>query len=201
MFYPVILAVKAAVPAALSMQALNQPAKIDPFSIPVLMPESKLLGWATQAPAALSISDSTWYRASQHLAAMLVRGLIDGLRLASMTAVFAVGGFATSAHAEQAPVNDGKSTPTLLAGPFSPGTEVEIETLSNLRGGSELVAVSNAQKLGGTVADNAATNIVTGANSITTGAFANVSGIPIVIQNSGANVLIQNATIINLQLQ
>jgi hypothetical protein len=33
------------------------------------------------------------------------------------------------------------------------------------------------------------------------GSFANMSGIPIVVQNSGANVLIQNATVINLQLK
>jgi len=33
------------------------------------------------------------------------------------------------------------------------------------------------------------------------GSFINASGIPTVIQNSGANVLIQNATIINIQYQ
>ena len=38
-------------------------------------------------------------------------------------------------------------------------------------------------------------------NSIDGGALANASGVPIVIQNSGANVLIQNATIINLQMR
>jgi hypothetical protein len=42
---------------------------------------------------------------------------------------------------------------------------------------------------------------MTGANTIDAGSFANMSGIPVVIQNSGANVLIQNATIINLQLK
>jgi hypothetical protein len=62
------------------------------------------------------------------------------------------------------------------------------------------VVISNDQKLKGTVADNSATNVATGSNNITSGAFANVSGIPIVVQNSGTNVLIQNSTIINLQL-
>jgi hypothetical protein len=38
-------------------------------------------------------------------------------------------------------------------------------------------------------------------NVISGGSFANSSGLPVVIQNSGANVLIQNATVINLQLQ
>jgi hypothetical protein len=72
-------------------------------------------------------------------------------------------------------------------------------TLAQLRGGSDLVA--NDMKLRGTVAGNVASDVVSGANVISTGAFANVSGIPIVIQNSGANVLIQNATIINLQMR
>ncbi len=71
--------------------------------------------------------------------------------------------------------------------------------LGAYRGGSDLV--SNDQKLTGGVAENVATNVVSGANIISAGAFANSSGIPIVIQNSGANVLIQNATIINLQLR
>lgn len=83
--------------------------------------------------------------------------------------------------------------------PFAPGREVDPGLLSRLRGGSDVVA--NDQKLDGTVATNVATNVVSGANSIASGALANVNGIPIVIQNSGANVLIQNATIINLHMQ
>lgn len=55
--------------------------------------------------------------------------------------------------------------------------------------------------LGAVVTGNSATNVTTGANIITNGAFANMSGLPVVIQNSGANVLIQNATVINLQLR
>jgi hypothetical protein len=42
---------------------------------------------------------------------------------------------------------------------------------------------------------------LTGSNSIAAGSFANMSGLPLVVQNSGANVLIQNAVIINLQMQ
>ncbi|HTD05089.1 hypothetical protein [Undibacterium sp.] len=79
------------------------------------------------------------------------------------------------------------------------GKAADAQDLGNLRGGTDVV-VSNDQKLKGTVTDNSATNVATGANNITSGAFSNVSGIPIVIQNSGANVLIQNSTIINLQL-
>ena len=79
------------------------------------------------------------------------------------------------------------------------GKATDSQDLEKLRGGAEVI-ISNDQKLKGTVADNSATNVATGSNNITSGAFANVSGIPIVVQNSGTNVLIQNSTIINLQL-
>ena len=61
--------------------------------------------------------------------------------------------------------------------------------------------MSTDLKLSGMTAGNSATHVVTGTNDISAGAFANMSGLPVVIQNSGANVLIQNATVINLQLQ
>ncbi|VXB66013.1 hypothetical protein [Massilia sp. 9I] len=55
--------------------------------------------------------------------------------------------------------------------------------------------------LGGTVGNNTAVNTVSGNNVIDQGSFANAQGLPMVIQNSGSNVLIQNATVINLRLQ
>lgn len=55
--------------------------------------------------------------------------------------------------------------------------------------------------LGGTVGNNTAVNTVSGNNVIDSGSFANAQGLPMVIQNSGSNVLIQNATVINLSLQ
>ncbi len=55
--------------------------------------------------------------------------------------------------------------------------------------------------LGGAVSANSAANVSTGANMIQGGAFAGASGVPVVIQNTGANVMIQNATVIHLQLQ
>ncbi|MBA5638677.1 hypothetical protein H3H37_16575 [Duganella sp. LX20W] len=73
------------------------------------------------------------------------------------------------------------------------------ERLAQLRGGTD--TVWNDMKLNGTVAGNTAVNVATGANIITNGSFSNASGLPVAIQNSGANVLIQNATIINVQLQ
>ena len=70
--------------------------------------------------------------------------------------------------------------------------------LDEHRGGAD--AINNDMRLAGTTAGNAATNVATGSNNISAGSFANMTGLPVVIQNSGANVLIQNATILNLQL-
>ena len=79
------------------------------------------------------------------------------------------------------------------------GTPVTPDALESQRGGFEVV--KNDMMLNGTVADNSASDIRTGANFVGQGSFINASGIPTVIQNSGANVLIQNATIINIQYQ
>jgi hypothetical protein len=81
---------------------------------------------------------------------------------------------------------------------FIAGTAMDSGTLDLYRAGAE---VKNSIRPDGLVAGNAANNVITGMNSISEGAFVNASGLPIVIQNSGANVLIQNATIVNIQLQ
>ena len=44
-----------------------------------------------------------------------------------------------------------------------------------------------------------AENVNSGTNTLTGSAFSNASGISTVIQNSGSNVLIQNAMIVNVQ--
>lgn len=74
--------------------------------------------------------------------------------------------------------------------------------LDAARGGSDLGVrvLPGAIFTAGTVSDNRATDVATGSNTIRDGAFASSSGIPVVIQNSGANVLIQSATIVNVQL-
>jgi hypothetical protein len=76
---------------------------------------------------------------------------------------------------------------------------VALDQLEHERGREDTVRQDT--KLNGDVANNSATNVNTGSNTIDSGSFANMSGIPVVIQNSGANVLIQNATVINLQFQ
>jgi hypothetical protein len=82
---------------------------------------------------------------------------------------------------------------------FDLATPIQASSLEAARGGFDYV--QNDMQLNGTVANNAATNIRSGNNSISEGAFANASGFPMVIQNSGSNVLIQNATIVNVQFQ
>ncbi|MEJ8809914.1 hypothetical protein WKW77_02485 [Variovorax ureilyticus] len=77
-------------------------------------------------------------------------------------------------------------------------TPVDSETLAGYRGGAEVVR--NDMTLNGTTAGNSARNVDTGDNTISSGSFANMSGLPVVIQNSGANVLIQNAVIVHVQM-
>ncbi len=79
------------------------------------------------------------------------------------------------------------------------GTPLGAAGLASLRGGT--LTPSSDMHLHGTVGQNVATHVVTGANIVSDGAFTNASGLPMVIQNSGANVLIQNATIVNVQFQ
>lgn len=76
---------------------------------------------------------------------------------------------------------------------------VNIEILENSRGGADLVF--NDINNDGVVRDNRASNLTTGNNWVTEGSFTGAAGFPTVVQNSGNNVLIQNATIINLQVQ
>lgn len=71
------------------------------------------------------------------------------------------------------------------------------QELAKDRGGTETNSTNNAT---GTVGGNVASQLTTGSNTISQGSFSNSSGIPIVIQNTGNNVLIQNSTILNLQL-
>ena len=75
---------------------------------------------------------------------------------------------------------------------------VAAATLAEFRGGTSIV--NNDMQLAGTTANNTAINVATGTNAIGSGAFSSMSGLPVVIQNSGANVLIQNAVILNLQV-
>ncbi|AOF87242.1 hypothetical protein BSY239_2982 [Hydrogenophaga sp. RAC07] len=91
-----------------------------------------------------------------------------------------------------------RAAPPLSTSSGFPAQAVDAATLAGQRGGS--TQVRNNMTLTGTTADNSAHNVNTGDNAISAGAFANMSGMPVVIQNSGANVLIQSAVILNLQM-
>lgn len=75
---------------------------------------------------------------------------------------------------------------------------VEAKQLNVRRGGTDVI---NDMLLKGVVANNRASNLTTGSNVVADGAFANTSGLPMLVQNSGNNVLIQNATIVNVQMK
>ena len=77
------------------------------------------------------------------------------------------------------------------------GHAVSVERLSALRGGDGS-QTENLIDVDGSVDDNTAHHITSGTNSIADGAFSNASGINTVIQNSGSNVLIQNAMIVTV---
>ena len=83
------------------------------------------------------------------------------------------------------------------------GKPLSNSSLAEQRGGHETHVVTdqvfNDMRVNGKVTGNDAINNVTGNNTITN-AFTGASGVPTVVQNSGNNVLIQNATIINLEL-
>jgi hypothetical protein len=106
---------------------------------------------------------------------------------------------ATAPAGNRAPAADpvarpaaGSDTPPVLERPASAGE------LEGMRGGA---GQSSSATLTGELNGNSATQVATGNNVIQTGSFANAAGLPVVIQNSGANVLIQNATVINLELK
>lgn len=106
------------------------------------------------------------------------------------------------------------ATPSTASAPnaFLPGASQSGATRRNPFGSTPMPAAALATKRGGdrvfndaqlkaTVADNQAINVNTGMNLVSEGAFAGSSGLSTVIQNSGNNVLIQNATIVNVQLK
>lgn len=101
--------------------------------------------------------------------------------------VAATGMSASAEEATQAPALGLLGAPPLQA-----------QRLSEARGGADVL---NDMKLKGVVTDNQAVNVTTGSNLISDGALAGSAGMPMVIQNSGNNVLIQNATIVNVQLK
>lgn len=78
------------------------------------------------------------------------------------------------------------------------GAGVDSDTLAGMSGGTQ---VTQNTTLTGTVSNDSVDHVVSGANVINGGAFNGEVGIPVVIQNSGSNVLIQNATVISVEFK
>ncbi len=130
----------------------------------------------------------------------LVCGLLRPLSIAALAASGLSLPAFVAAQSGAAPQKAGVasfSQPDALRAGFD--QPVPTATLADYRGGS-MDVVHNDMRLAGTTAGNTAVNVATGTNAISAGAFSNMSGLPVVIQNSGANVLIQNAVILNLQM-
>jgi len=82
------------------------------------------------------------------------------------------------------------------------GNPIPAAQLESQRGGTDTGPLTiNANILKAKLYDNAAVDNVTGNNSINGNAFAGASGLPIVIQNSGNNVIIQSGTVLNLTMK
>jgi len=78
------------------------------------------------------------------------------------------------------------------------GKAVKPEKLAQQRGGQQVL---NLMDVNAKVYDNHAIDTISGNNYISDNAFSRASGVPIAIQNSGNNVVIQNSMILNLQMK
>lgn len=133
---------------------------------------------------------------------ILPAALLPGLTAQAMAdeartvAVESAAGVAPGAAPSPPAARADQDDPAAAAQAASFGVAMTPDQLDEHRGGDALIGQNY---LTGTVADNVANRVSTGSNSITDGSFANASGLPTVIQNTGANVLIQNATVLNVR--
>jgi hypothetical protein len=79
------------------------------------------------------------------------------------------------------------------------GVTLSNQELDSERGRNTLTIIEKDMDAG--LHDNAAIANVTGSNFIAGDALNNATGIPMVVQNTGNNVIIQNSTILNLQIK
>jgi hypothetical protein len=82
------------------------------------------------------------------------------------------------------------------------GAATSADQLQAMTGGTDThVNNLNTQETNGTVSNNSNFSLGNGANNLDGGAFGNSAGVNTVIQNTGNNVLIQNATIVHMTMQ
>jgi len=93
--------------------------------------------------------------------------------------------------------SEARQPPSNLAREF--GATLPDKDLGALRGGQDS-SLSN-MNVNALLNSNSAVADTTGDNIVTQDAFSGAKGFSTVIQNSGNNVIIQNATILNLRLQ
>ena len=79
------------------------------------------------------------------------------------------------------------------------GKAMPSKALDAQRGGQGVVI--NTNDLKGKVYDNRAIDNITGNNYISESAFSHSSGLPVAVQNTGNNVLIQNSFILNFEMK
>lgn len=98
---------------------------------------------------------------------------------------------------------------TVLSGQASAATEevlfsenlmVENESLGEMRGTALSPEILGIAVFDAISTNNTSNGTVSGGNIIDAGAFSHSSGLSTIIQNSGNNVLIQSATILNFKI-
>jgi hypothetical protein len=80
------------------------------------------------------------------------------------------------------------------------GAATPADDLKDMTGGSSTTNNVTEQTLTGTMSETEAKHTVSGGNVISENALSGASGLPTVIQNSGNNVLIQNATTVIIRM-
>ena len=101
---------------------------------------------------------------------------------------------------------DSTSSPVPVVATFNDAMALTAGELSASRAGKDIPADTGAQlqlnqnDLNAVFTGNVATGNHTGDNTISAGAFMDASGFVTAIQNTGNNVLIQNATIVNVSI-
>jgi hypothetical protein len=183
-----------------SSAAHEKPAQAQPQAELPATADARSDSSSPSAAAAAQPADESNKSATEPVAASAATSVVVGSNASTVTSV-GVASTASTATAAAATA-DASAAGKARAERREAGDALEASVLSDSvlaeqRGGTE---THNQNNVAGTVTDNVASQLTTGSNSISENSFSNSSGIPIVIQNSGNNVLIQNSTILNLQL-
>ena len=101
-------------------------------------------------------------------------------------------------HSQEAKADSAQEQDQLLFSSAETALPDELDNASG-REGVDMTTLNN-MNVRATLSGNQANNTVNGYNIIDHGAFAQASGINSVIQNTGNNVVIQDATIVNVTI-